>query len=490
MKTDRNILIAFLLNISFSILEFFGGIFTNSIAITSDSIHDLGDAFSIGIAYFLEKKSTKKPDKKHTYGYIRYSVMGSIITTFILLLGSIFVIYESVKRIITPADINYNGMLVFSIFGVIINLLASIVTKDEGSLNQKAVNLHMLEDVLGWVDIELEECGPYDAICKPIAMAPCTSDVHIVWGHAYMSDAPNRVVGHEATAEVVKVGDKVKDFKPGDRVIVPAITPDWLTVPAEEGFSQHCYGMGTGMSFVTFKHGVFAEQFHVNQADANLAHLPEHVSLEQAVMISDMMTTGFYAAELADIQPGETVACFGIGPVGLMALAGAQIKGASHLIAVGSRPAAIKVAKEYGANDIVDYHNGNTVDQIMDLTDGKGVDKVVIGGGGKDTLSEALSVLKVGGIIGNVLHYDGIETIPIDGLSWGQGLADKTIRGGVCPGGRARMEKLANLIEYGRFDSSKLITHKFDKFDDIEEAMILMRDKPRDLIKPAVILDD
>lgn len=88
------------------------------------------------------------------------------------------------------------------------------------------------------------------------------------------------------------------------------------------------------------------------------------------------------------------------------------------------------------------------------------------------------------------MHYGGIETIPIDGLSWGQGLADKTIRGGVCPGGRARMEKLANLIEYGRFDSSKLITHKFDKFDDIEEAIILMRDKPRDLIKPAVILDD
>lgn len=244
------------------------------------------------------------------------------------------------------------------------------------------------------------------------------------------------------------------------------------------------------MSFVTFKHGVFAEQFHVNQADANLAHLPEHVSLEQAVMISDMMTTGFYAAELAEIKPSDTVACFGIGPVGLMSLAGAQIMGASHLIAVGSHLAAIKVAKEYGAHDIVDYHNGSTVEQIMDLTDGKGVDKVVIGGGGKDTLSEALFVLKVGGIIGNVLHYDGIETISIDGLSWGQGLADKTIRGGVCPGGHARMEKLANLIEYGRFDSSKLITHKFDKFDDIEEAIILMRDKPRDLIKPDVILDD
>lgn len=135
------------------------------------------------------------------------------------------------------------------------------------------------------------------------------------------------------------------------------------------------------MSFVTFKHGVFAEQFHVNQADANLAHLSEHVSLEQAVMISDMMTTGFYAAELAEIKPGDTVACFGIGPVGLMSLAGAQIMGASHLIAVGSHPSAIKVAKEYGAHDIVDCHNGSTVEQIMNLTDGKGVDKVVIGWG-------------------------------------------------------------------------------------------------------------
>ena len=151
MKTEKNILIAFILNISFSLFELFGGIFTGSIAILSDSFHDLGDALSIGIAYLFEKKSKKEPDYKYTYGYVRYSVMGSIITTMILLIGSIFVIYESVKRLINPIEINYNGMIIFAVFGVIINSLAAHFTKEGDSLNQKSVNLHMLEDVLGWI---------------------------------------------------------------------------------------------------------------------------------------------------------------------------------------------------------------------------------------------------------------------------------------------------------------------------------------------------
>ena len=149
--TDKKILIAFILNLFFSIFEFIGGIITGSVAITSDSIHDLGDALSIGISYILEKKSKRKPDEYHTYGYIRYSVIGSIITTTILLTGSIFVIYESIKRIINPTYIDYNGMIIFSIVGIIVNLLASYITEKGESLNQKSVNLHMLEDVLGWI---------------------------------------------------------------------------------------------------------------------------------------------------------------------------------------------------------------------------------------------------------------------------------------------------------------------------------------------------
>ena len=150
MKTEKNILIAFILNLLFAIFEFFGGIFTGSVAIVSDAIHDLGDATSIGISYFLEKKSKNKPDEKYTYGYLRYSVIGSVITTLILLVGSVVVVVNAINKIMNPTEINYKGMIIFAVLGLVINFVAAVVTHGGGSLNQKAVNLHMLEDVLGW----------------------------------------------------------------------------------------------------------------------------------------------------------------------------------------------------------------------------------------------------------------------------------------------------------------------------------------------------
>ncbi len=150
MKSEKNILIAFILNLCFSIFEFIGGIFTGSVAIMSDAVHDIGDAASIGFSYFLEKKSRRQPDKRYTYGYARYSVLGGVITTFILLFGSAAVIVNAIERIITPSPINYNGMILFSIVGVVVNFLAAYFTHGGKSVNQKAVNLHMLEDVLGW----------------------------------------------------------------------------------------------------------------------------------------------------------------------------------------------------------------------------------------------------------------------------------------------------------------------------------------------------
>lgn len=150
MKTEKNILIAFLLNFAFSIFECIGGFLTGSVAILSDAIHDVGDAASIGISYFLEKKSQKQPDETHTYGYARYSVIGSVVTTLILLFGSAGVIYNAILRIINPTEINYDGMIIFAVVGVIVNVLAAFVTRHGDSLGQKAVNLHMLEDVLGW----------------------------------------------------------------------------------------------------------------------------------------------------------------------------------------------------------------------------------------------------------------------------------------------------------------------------------------------------
>lgn len=151
MKSEKKIFIAFILNLVFSVFEFFGGVLTGSVAIISDSVHDLGDAASIGISYFLEKKSKRQPDSKFTYGYLRYSVLGSVITTLILLFGSVAVIYNAIIRIINPAEINYSGMILFAVIGAVVNFGAALFTRDGDSLNQRAVNLHMLEDVLGWL---------------------------------------------------------------------------------------------------------------------------------------------------------------------------------------------------------------------------------------------------------------------------------------------------------------------------------------------------
>ena len=147
----KNIKLAFMLNLFFSIFELIGGFLTNSISIISDAVHDFGDAISIAISLILEKKSIKQPDNKYTYGYLRYSVLGAFITSLMLLCSSIFVICNAINRLFNPVQINYDGMLVFSVFGIIVNLIATLKTSKGNSLNEKAVSLHMLEDVLGWV---------------------------------------------------------------------------------------------------------------------------------------------------------------------------------------------------------------------------------------------------------------------------------------------------------------------------------------------------
>lgn len=339
----------------------------------------------------------------------------------------------------------------------------------------------------GWIEKPYPKCGPLDAIVKPIAVSPCTSDVHTVWEGA-IGERTDMILGHEAVGEVVEVGELVKDFKPGDKVIVPAITPDWNSLQAQAGYSMHSGGMLAGWKFSNFKDGVFSEFFHVNDADGNLAILPEDVDPAAAVMLSDMVPTGFHGVELADIQFGDDVCVIGIGPVGLMAVAGTAIRGASNLYAVGSRPNCIKVAKEFGATDIINYREGDIVEQIMEKTHGKGVDRVVIAGGNVDTFIQAIKMLKPGGKIGNVNYLGSGDYVKIPRVEWGCGMGHKSIAGGLMPGGRLRMEKLVTLMQTGRLDTGKLLTHKFKGFDKMEEALMLMKDKPKDLIKPIVIL--
>lgn len=151
MKSERKILVAFLLNLLFSVIEFVGGALTGSVAIVSDAVHDLGDSISIGLSYILEKVSKKAPDSVYTYGYLRYSVLGSLFTTAILAVGSALVIVKAVERLINPIEIDYSGMIILAIIGASVNIAAAFFTRDGDSLNQKAVSLHMLEDMLGWI---------------------------------------------------------------------------------------------------------------------------------------------------------------------------------------------------------------------------------------------------------------------------------------------------------------------------------------------------
>ena len=151
MRSDKRILLAFLLNLGFSLFEFVGGLITGSVAILSDALHDLGDAAGIGVSLFLERKSKRKADDAYTYGYARYSMLGSVFTMLILLTGSVAVIWNAAQRLLHPTPIHYDGMILFALVGVAVNLIAALVTRGGESMNQKAVSLHMLEDVLGWV---------------------------------------------------------------------------------------------------------------------------------------------------------------------------------------------------------------------------------------------------------------------------------------------------------------------------------------------------
>jgi threonine dehydrogenase-like Zn-dependent dehydrogenase len=342
-------------------------------------------------------------------------------------------------------------------------------------------------DTIGWIEKDIPKVGPYDALCRPLAISPCTSDVHTVWEHA-LGDIHDMILGHEASAEVVEVGSLVKDFKVGDKVIIPAITPDWQAVESQMGFSQHSGGMLNGWKFSANKDGVFAEYFHVNEADGNLAHLPGSINIQDAVMLSDMVPTGFHGVNNAEVEFGETVVVIGIGPVGLMAVAGAVLRGAGRVFGVGSRQHCQDIAKYYGATDLINYKDGDIVEQIKDAMSGKPVDKVILAGGGLETFEQAIALIRPGGIISNINYLGTGDYIKIPREGWGLGMGHIRIIGGLMPGGRKNMEYLARVIANGRLDVSPLLTHRFEKFDDLEEALLLMKDKPKDLIKPIVTL--
>lgn len=339
---------------------------------------------------------------------------------------------------------------------------------------------------VGWIEKERPVCGELDAIVRPIVLAPCSSDTHV--SHGGSGEHTNLILGHEAVGEVVEAGGLVRNFKPGDIVVVPCTTPNWLAENSQGEYNAHDEGLMASFKFLGSKDGTFAEFFHVNQADANLVLLPEGVSPEAAVMTVDMMSTGFHGVENANVSFGDTVVVIGIGPVGLMSVAGANYRGAGRIIAIGTRPNCVKIAREYGATDIISYKDGDIVAQVLEMTGG-GADAVIIAGGNAGSFQQAVNMTKPGGYISNINFFDVTDTLSMPAYSWGLGMADKTIRGGFCPGGALRIKKMLEMVKYGRIDTTKLITHRFHGFEKIEDAFHLMDQKPADLIKPVIFLD-
>ena len=164
--------------------------------------------------------------------------------------------------------------------------------------------------------------------------------------------------------------------------------------------------------------------------------------------------------------------------------------GAGRLFAAGTRSISVEVAKKYGATDIINYKEGPIDEQVRELTDGEGVDSVIIAGGNlENTWKEAIASTKAGGTVSNVNYLSGADNVLIPRVEWGYGMAGINITNGLCPGGAVRMERLADLALMGRHDPELLVTHKFEGLDKIEDALYLMKEKPKDLIKPVVMLD-
>lgn len=149
----KNIGVAFFLNFFYTIIEIVGGFITNSYAIISDALHDLGDSISLGTSWFLEKLSQRKPDRRFTFGYKRFSLLGALINSLILLLGSSIIIINAIPRLFNPEDVHIQGMLIFALIGIFFNGLAFLLLHREKSLNAKTISLHLLEDLLGWIAI-------------------------------------------------------------------------------------------------------------------------------------------------------------------------------------------------------------------------------------------------------------------------------------------------------------------------------------------------
>jgi len=341
--------------------------------------------------------------------------------------------------------------------------------------------------------IRLEEkpvpdVGPLDALMRVSTTTICGTDIHILKGEYPV--AKGLTIGHEPVGIIERLGSSVRGFREGQRVIAGAITPSGHSAACLCGcLSQD--GAGTkygfkaigGWKFGNTIDGCQAEYVLVPDAMANLALVPDGLSDEEVLMCPDIMSTGFSGAESGNIRIGDSVAVFAQGPIGLCATAGAKLRGATTIIAVESVPKRQDMARRLGADHVVDFKATDPVEEIMRLTDGRGVDTAIEALGTQATFEGALRVLRPGGTLSSLGVYSTDLCIPLGPFA--AGLADMKIVTTLCPGGKERMRRLMSLIASGRVDLKPLVTHRF-KLDQIEDAYDLFAHQRDGVLKVAI----
>lgn len=337
-------------------------------------------------------------------------------------------------------------------------------------------------------DKPIPDIGPLDALIRITTTTICGTDVHILKGEYPVEKG--LTIGHEPVGVIEKLGSQVKGFREGQRVIAGAITPSGHSAACQCGISAQD-GAGTshgwkpmgGWKFGNTIDGCQAEYVRVPDAMTNLAVVPDNLTDEQVLMCPDIMSTGFVGAEKGGVKIGDTVAVFAQGPIGLCATAGARLMGASRIIVVDRLPERLALARKMGADQVVDFSKCDPVEEIMRLTDGRGVDVAIEALGTQATFESCLRVLRPGGTLSSLGVYSGDLHIPLGAFA--AGLGDHAIVTSLCPGGNERMRRLMSVIASGRVDLSAMVTHRF-KLDDIENAYELFGNQRDGVFKVAI----
>lgn len=337
-------------------------------------------------------------------------------------------------------------------------------------------------------DKPIPEIGPLDALIKITTTTICGTDVHILKGEYPV--ARGLTIGHEPVGFIEKLGSAVQGYREGQRVIAGAITPSGHSVACLCGLhsqdgtgTKHGFKAMGGWRFGNTIDGAQAEYLLVPDAMTNLALIPDPLTDEQVLMCPDIMSTGFSGAERGKVRIGDTVAVFAQGPIGLCATAGARLMGATTIIGVDSIPARMDIARQMGADHVVDFTKCDPVEEILRLTDGRGVDVAIEALGQQETFAAALRVLRPGGNLSSLGVYSDDLSIPLDAFA--AGLGDYTITSTLCPGSKERMGRLMDVIASHGLDTRPLVTHHF-KLDDIEEAYELFANQRDGVLKIAI----